>query len=399
MVEAGRLKSSRAPEPGRAAFLNDPTVRAIFYQVLLLVIVGGAGWYLVHNTLTNMQRQGIASGFSFLGREAAFEISEKLIPYSPADTYGRAFVVGMLNTIYVAVTGIVLATILGTVIGIARLSSNWLIRKIALFYVEFLRNIPLLLQLFVWWGFFRQLAPGPRDAWHVLPGTFISNRGLVFPVPLEHGVHPFMALALLVGIAASVFVARWAKRRQAATGRQFPTGWASLALIIGLPVIVFLIGGAPIGMDVPELRGFNFRGGQVVSPELTALVVGLVTYTATYIAEIVRSGIQAVSWGQTEASNALGLNAGRTLRLVVLPQALRVIIPPMTSQYLNITKNSSLAIAIGFPDLVAIANTILNQTGQAVEGILLIMSFYLAVSLLIAAFMNWYNRFVALVER
>jgi general L-amino acid transport system permease protein len=346
-----------------------------------------------------MQRQGIAAGFGFLHREAAFEISEKLIDYSPADTYGRAFLVGLLNTLYVAALGIIFSTILGTIIGIARLSSNWLIRNLALCYVELFRNIPLLLQLFFWWAIFRELAPGPRQAWKLLPGVFMSNRGLVFPVPVGQPVHAWMAAAFVLGIIAALVLARWARRRQMATGRQFPVGWASLGLILGPPLAVFLIGGAPLEMNVPQLRGFNFAGGHAVTPEFTALLVGLVVYTASFIAEIVRGGVQAVNWGQWEAAMALGLPRGRVLRLVVLPQALRVIVPPMTSQYLNITKNSTLAIAIGYPDLVAILNTTINQTGQAVEGIALIMAIYLTISLLISLFMNWYNRAVALVER
>jgi general L-amino acid transport system permease protein len=388
-----------APAPTRAAFVNDPTVRAIFYQAVLVALVIALGWYLVHNTMTNMQRQGIAAGFGFLDREAAFEISEKLIEYSPADTYGRAFVVGLLNTLYVAIIGIFWATILGTVIGILRLSTNWLIRNLALCYVELFRNIPLLLQLFFWWALLREAAPGPRQAWHLMPGVYLSNRGLIFPVPVASQVHLWMGVALALGIVAAVLVAKWAKKRQEATGAQFPVGMVSTLLVLGLPLLAFLAGGAPIAMDVPELKGFNFSGGHSITPEFTALVVGLVVYTASFIAEIVRGGIQAVSWGQTEAALAVGLKRTQTLRLVIMPQALRVIVPPMTSQYLNITKNSSLAIAIGFPDLVAIANTTINQTGQAVEGIAIIMAVYLSVSLLISMFMNWYNRFVALVER
>lgn len=390
---AGVLRPRRPPP------WNDPKVRGIAYQVLFVGAVAALGWFLVHNTLTNLQRQNIASGFGFLEREAAFSIGESLIPYSPADTYFRAFLVGLTNTLYVAALGIVLATILGTVMGLARLSSNWLIRKLAQVYVETFRNIPLLLQLFFWWGLLRGTAPAPREAWQPLPDVFVSNRGVVFPVPAASPAYAWMFLAFAVGLAGSWALWQWARRRQARTGRQFPSGWAGFGLIIGLPLIVFLGFGAPLKLNVPELRGFNFSGGTAVSPEFAALLLGLVIYAGSFIAEIVRAGILAVSWGQSEAALALGLSSGQRMRLVVLPQALRVIVPPMTSQYLGITKNSSLAVAIGYPDLVSIANTTMNQTGQAVEGIAMIMAVYLAISLLISLFMNLYNRAVALVER
>ncbi len=385
--------------PTAPAFWNNPAVRSIAYQTALIGGVIAVGAYLVHNTLVNLDRQGIATGFGFLNREAAFEIGESLIEYSPADTYGRALVVGLLNTLCVAGIGIVLATILGTIIGIARLSTNWLINKLASGYVETIRNIPVLLQLIVWWDILRVSAPGPREAWQPLPDIFISNRGVIFPVPVYTPLYLWMALALALGIVASVVVARWARARQMATGAQFPVLKTNAALVIGLPLVVFVLGGMPLELDKPELRGFNFSGGHVVSPEFVALLVGLTVYTAAFIAEIVRAGIIAVSWGQSEAAMALGLRRGLTLRLVVLPQALRVIVPPMTSQYLNLTKNSSLAVAIGFPDLQSIANTTMNQTGQAIEGIALSMAVYLSISLLISLFMNWYNQFVRLVER
>jgi general L-amino acid transport system permease protein len=385
--------------PTAPAFWNNPAVRAIAYQIVLVGGVVAFGAYLVHNTLVNLDRQGIATGFGFLNREAAFEIGESLIEYSPASTYGRALLVGLLNTLCVAGVGVVLATILGTLIGIARLSSNWLISKLASAYVETIRNIPVLLQLIVWWDILRVSAPGPREAWQPVPDVFVSNRGVIFPTPVYHALYPWMAGALVIGIIASIFVGRWAHARQMATGEQFPTLKVNAALIIGLPLIVFVIGGMPFDLDKPVLRGFNFAGGHFVSPEFVALLVGLTVYTAAFIAEIVRAGIIAVSWGQSEAAMALGLRRGLALRLVVLPQALRVIVPPMTSQYLNLTKNSSLAVAIGFPDLTSISNTTMNQTGQAIEGIALAMAVYLTISLLISLFMNWYNQFVRLVER
>jgi general L-amino acid transport system permease protein len=391
--------TSVIPRRLRPTIWRDARIRGILYQVLFVALVVAAGAFLVHNTLVNLHRQNIASGFGFLDREAAFGIGESLIAYSPADSYARAFLVGLLNTLYVSALGILLATILGTVIGIARLSSNWLIRKLSQVYVETFRNIPLLLQLFFWWALLRESAPAPRQAWQMLPGIFISNRGVAFPVPLADPVQHWMLLALLLGIVGAVAVSRWAKQRQALTGVQFPAGWVGTGLVVGLPFLVFVASGAPLELDWPELKGFNFTGGNVVSPEFAALLVGLTVYTASFIAEIVRAGILAVSWGQSEAASALGLKPGQRMRLIVLPQALRVIVPPMTSEYLSLTKNSSLAVAIGYPDLVSIANTTMNQTGQAIEGITIIMAVYLAVSLSISLFMNLYNRSVALVER
>jgi general L-amino acid transport system permease protein len=385
--------------PTRPPLWHNPTARGIIYQVLFVAVVVAAGIFLVHNTLVNLHRQNIATGFGFLDREAGFGIGEALISYSPADTYGRAFLVGLLNTLYVAALGIVLATVLGTLIGIARLSSNWLVSKLSQAYVETFRNIPLLLQLFFWWAMLRESAPAPRQAWQPVTGVFISNRGVNFPVPEAHPAYLWMLLALAVALLGAIAVKRWARRRQALTGAPFPTVWAGAALIVGLPLLVFLAAGAPLRLDWPELAGFNFGGGHSVSPEFAALLIGLTVYTAAFIAEIVRAGILAVSWGQNEAAQALGLRPVQTMRLIVLPQALRVIIPPMTSQYLNLTKNSSLAVAIGYPDLVSIANTTLNQTGQAVEGIAMIMAVYLVISLTISLLMNFYNRAVALVER
>ena len=388
-----------ASRPDRGPRWSDPQIRSVVWQILFVGIVVALVAFLVHNTLVNLRRQNIASGFGFLDREAAFGIGESLIAYSPADTYARAFLVGLLNTLYVSALGIVLATVLGTVMGIARLSSNWLIRKLAQIYVETFRNIPLLLQLFFWWAMLRVSAPAPRQAWELLPGVLVSNRGFVYPVPTADPVHHWMLLAFVLGIAGAIAVSRWSKRRQALTGAQFPSGWVGVALVVGLPLLVFLAAGMPLELDWPELKGFNFVGGGAVSPEFAALLLGLTVYTGSFIAEIVRAGILAVSWGQSEAASALGLRPGQRMRLIVLPQALRVIVPPMTSEYLSLTKNSSLAVAIGYPDLVSIANTTMNQTGQAVEGIAMIMAVYLAISLVISLFMNLYNRAVALVER
>ncbi len=391
--------SSGGVAPSKAAFFNDPQVRGWFYQAVVLLGVIALGWYLVSNTMDRLSQQSIASGFGFLDKPASFGISESLIAYSPADTYGRAFLVGLLNTFKVGVLGIILATLIGTLIGVARLSSNWLISKLASMYVETLRNVPLLLQLFFWFALVTEILPHPRQALSPMEGVFLSNRGLMFPIPEYHPVHTWMLMALVVAVLGCLALARHAHHLQDRTGRQFPLLWSSLGLLLGLPLLVFLAFGAPLTLDVPALKGFNFRGGLTISPEFTALLAGLTFYTAAFIAEIVRSGILAVPKGQTEASLALGLSRARVLRLVILPQALRVIIPPLTSQYLNLIKNSSLAVAIGYPDLVSIANTTINQTGQAIEGIAMIMATYLTISLAISAFMNWYNKRIAFKER
>nr|WP_211105252.1 MULTISPECIES: amino acid ABC transporter permease [Azospirillum] len=366
---------------------------------MVVGIVIAVGWFLIHNTLDNLSKRSIATGFGFLDREASFGIGESLIDYHPRDSYGRAFLVGVLNTLKVSIIGVVLATVLGTLIGVARLSSNWLIAKLASTYVEIVRNIPPLLQLFFWYALVSESMPPVRQALNPIPGVFLSQRGLFVPVPSADPVWGTMGFALAIAVIGVIFLRRWAKARQERTGQPFPIGTASLGLLIGLPLIAYIAGGAPTALDVPKLQGFNFVGGVVLTPEFFAILVGLVVYTAAFIAEVVRSGILAVNWGQTEAARALGIDSGKTLRLVVLPQALRVIVPPLTSQYLNLTKNSSLALAIGYPDLVSIANTTLNQTGQAIEGVAMIMGTYLVISLGISIFMNWYNKRIALVER
>ena len=379
---------------------NDPVIRGWVFQIIVVGLVAGLAWYLVSNTIENLARQKIASGFDYLGREAGFEIGDTMISYSPASTYARAIWVGILNTLRVAVLGVILSTILGTLLGVGRLSPNWLLSKICEWYVEAFRNVPLLLWLFLFYKLISEAFPGPRQAISALWGSlFLSNRGLYFPVPMADPIHKWMGVALLVGIAGAVVLHRWARKRQEATGQPFPSISAGLGIVIGLPLLVWLAAGAPSAMSWPALKGFNFEGGTVIQPEFTALLVGLVLYTSAFVAEIVRSGILALHKGQSEAAAALGLSRGQSMRLVLLPQALRVIVPPMTSQYLNITKNSSLAIAIGYPDLVASINVTINQTGQAIENILLIMAAYLSVSLSISAFMNWYNKRIALTER
>lgn len=383
----------------KSPFWLDPDKRGLFFQIVVLLGVGLLAYYIVHNTVTNLERQNIASGFGFLGKESSFEIGESLIPYSAADTYGKALLVGAINTLKVSFIGVIVTIIIGTFIGIARLSKNWLVAKLAGGYIEVMQNIPILLQLFFWYAVFYESLPAPRQALQPVDGVFLSNRGLFFPVPESHPVYKYMAIVFLAAVAVTWLLNRWARKRQDETGQRFPVFWVGLILILGMPMAAWLLGGAPTGFSVPRLTGFNFEGGMNLSPEFTALLLGLVLYTAAFVAEIVRAGIQSVSHGQVEAAMSIGLRPGQVLRLVILPQALRVIIPPLTSQMLNLTKNSSLAVAIGFPDFVSVANTTINQSGQAIEGVALIMACYLTFSLLTSLFMNWYNKRVALVER
>ena len=394
-VQAARV----APKKRLELKWSDPRFRAIVWQVVIIGIVAAIIWYFVSNTNRNLEARRIATGFGFLGVTAGIPIGEHMISYNPAtDSFGRALVIGILNTLKVAIVGIILATFLGTLIGVARLSTNWLISRVSAVYVEVIRDVPLLLQLLFWYTVLQAL-PAPRQAWQPIPGLFFSNRGMKFPT-IEWVPEMWWVVAtFLVGLIGVILWAGVADKRQAATGQRPATWPVALGLLIGVPGVVWLAIGAPFTPDVPALRGFNFQGGLSVSPEYGALLFGLVIYTAAYIAEIVRSGILSVPSGQWEAAGALGMRSGPTLRKIVLPQALRVIIPPMTSQYLNLTKNSSLAVAIGFQDLVSIANTTLNQTGQAIEGIAIIMAVYLAISLSISLFMNWYNARIALVER
>ena len=385
--------------PEKIPFLRDPAKLAILYQLLTLTGVGLLSYYLVSNTLANLERQSISTGFGFFHREAAFEIGETFIRYSAADSYGRALTVGFLNTLSVAFIGIVLTVLLGTVLGIARLSSNWLVAKLSAWYIEFFQDIPILLQLFFWYAFFYEILPAPRQALNPIAGVFLCKRGLVFGVPHWHEAFLYGCIAFLVALALVFFLRKWAAKRQEATGKSFPVGRSGAALLVGLPLLAWWLGGAPTAMNVPELTGFNFKGGVSISPEFTALLLGLVLYTAAFVAEVVRAGIQSVGKGQREAAMSIGLKPAHVLNLVILPQALRVIVPPLTSQMLNLTKNSSLAVAIGYPDFVSVAGTTINQTGQAIEGVALIMIVYLAFSLSTSAFMNWYNKKIAIVER
>ncbi len=387
------------PPAGDVAFWYDPRKRSILYQLGVFVMVGLLGYYLVSNTIANLERQAIATGFGFLEKEASFEIGESVISYSAADNYLRALLVGVLNTLLVSFIGIVLTVILGTFIGILRLSTNWLVAKLAAVYIEVFQDIPVLLQLFFWYALFYEVLPSPRQALSPFKGVFMSNRGFVMAIPESAPAHIYMAIAFLAGCLVVFFMRRWARKRQAKTGRSFPVFRTSLGVLIVLPLLAWLAGGAPTAMSVPHLKGFNFQGGVNISPEFSALLLGLVLYTAAFVAEVVRAGIQSVSKGQREAAMSIGLKPTQVLNLVILPQALRVIIPPLTSQMLNLTKNSSLAVAIGYPDFVSVAGTAINQTGQALEGVAMIMIVYLCFSLSTSAFMNWYNKKVALVER
>jgi general L-amino acid transport system permease protein len=395
-----RLANARsAPKRGMKISWADPVFRAVVWQVVIIGIVAAVIWYLVSNTERNLLQRHIATGLAFLGNTAGIPIAETLIPYDPAvNTWGRAVVEGILNTLKVAVVGIVLSTLLGTLIGVGRLSKNWLVAKVTAVYVETLRDIPVLLQLLFWYGLLQAL-PAPRAAFHLPGDIFLSNRGLKVPELVWQGAHSWALVAFLIGLAGTLLWNSSANRKRDETGQK-PAVWpTAVGLLIGLPVLVWAALGAPLQIDAPALKGFNFQGGGTITPEYFALLLGLTLYTASYIAEIVRSGIQAVPKGQWEAAGALGLRPGSVLKMVVLPQALRVIIPPMTSQFLNLTKNSSLAVAIGYQDIVSISGTMLNQTGQAIEGVGIIMVVFLSFSLSISLFMNWYNARIALVER
>ncbi|WP_439528622.1 amino acid ABC transporter permease [Pannonibacter sp.] len=402
------IRDNDGAEPeARVSLVNDPRARGIFFQVLLLAMIVFAGWTIVNNTISNLQRQNIASGFGFLDRNAGFGTSQSLIAYTEASTYGDAIVVGFLNTLLVAVIGIILATLLGFVIGVARLSKNWVIGKLAYWYVEILRNVPLLLQIFFWYFAVLRAVPDKRSKWSLFDTFHLNVAGLWMPEPIYAPGAGIVGFALIGAIVASLGIGRWSRKRQEATGQQFPVFLTAIGLIIGLPVIAFLATGMPITLEHPVFvetgpllrQGFTLGTGMTLIPEFLALTLALTIYTSAFIAEIVRAGIQAVSHGQTEAASALGLRASPTLRLVIVPQAMRVIIPPLTSQYLNLTKNSSLAVAVGFPDLVSMGGTVLNQTGQAIEVIAIWMLVYLSLSLITSAFMNWYNQKMALVER
>ncbi len=390
-----------AAYPAKVVFYNDPKVRSIVYQLALCAAVAFLVYGAASNAIENLARAHIASGFGFWDQTAGFDISQTLIEYSSrGSTYGRAFWVGLLNTLLVAGIGIVFATIIGFVVGIARLSRNWLVAKVATGYVEIIRNLPLLLQLLFWYNAVLKALPDIRDSVVLGGGLFLNNRGLFLPEPVFKAGFGVVLIALLAGIVGAVGFYIWARKRQERTGQQAPVLWVGLALVAGLPLVAFMLAGRPLGFEFPQAGRFNITGGVEILPEFAALLFGLSIYTAAFIAEVVRAGILAVSRGQTEAAYSLGLTPGPTLRLVVVPQAMRVIIPPLTSQYLNLTKNSTLAVAIGYPDLVQVfTGTVLNQTGQAVEVVAITMLVYLCISLGTSLLMNIYNSRMTLAER
>lgn len=393
------MSHRRSAVKGSLSF-SHPAVRAWLFQIIAIVAVVLIAVYLIHNTITNLNNRGITSGFAFLDRSAGFGIVQHLIDYQEGDTYGRVFVVGLLNTLLVSALCIVFASILGFFIGLARLSENWLLRKLSTVYIETFRNIPPLLQIFFWYFAVLRNLPGPRQAVDAFELFFLSNRGLSIPSPQPgEGLYAFIgAIAIALALTAGVF--RFNRTHQIKTGHLRRTWPTAVVLIVSLPLVAHWLFGAALHWDIPHLRGFNFQGGMVLIPELAALTLALSIYTSAFIAEIIRAGIQAVPYGQHEAARSLGLPHTVTLRQVIIPQALRVIIPPLTSQYLNIVKNSSLAAAIGYPDMVSLfAGTVLNQTGQAIETIAITMSVYLIISLVISLLMNLYNRRIALVER
>lgn len=388
------------PSNSHVPLWRRPALRALIIQALLLAGVVALIAMMVTNALNNLEARGITTGFAFLNERAGFSIPQSLIDYSGDSSYGQTFIVGLLNTLLVSVMGIVAATLIGFSVGIARLSPNWLLARLATVYVEIFRNIPLLVQILFWYFAVLQALPSPRESLSLMEAVFLNVRGLVVPAPVPEAGFGLTLSALAVAVVASIALGFYARRLQERTGRALPVYWIATALIIGLPLLAFVITGAPLSWEMPELKGFNFRGGITVIPELMALWLALSIYTASFIAEIVRSGIQSVPSGQVEASRAIGLSANITLRKVVIPQAMRVIVPQLTSQYLNLIKNSSLATAIGYPDLVAVfAGTSLNQTGQAIEIIAITMAVYLTISLVVSGLMNLYNARTLIKER
>ena len=386
--------------PGRRDWSwRSRALRGLLYQTAAVALLALLLWFLAGNTVENMRVRGIQSGFGFLSQPAGFDIGESVFAFDSSHSYGQAFLVGLTNTVRVAAVGILFTTLLGTLIGIGRLSRNFLVSRICGAYVELFRNVPVLLQLLMWYFTLTGLLPSVANAWRPIEGVFLSQSGLQFPIPVWGAGQLYAAIGFFLGCAAAWLYRRRAIRHFENTGKARPLFWPVTAMVVLSPFLGWAIGGAPTAMDVPEMGPFNVSGGGALTPEYLALLIGLTLYTSAFVAEIVRGGVLAVPSGQTEAAGALGLTRARTMRLVLLPQALRVIIPPLTSQYLNITKNSSLAVAVGYPDLVSISTTTLNQTGRAVECIAIIMAVYLTLSLLTAALMNWYNSKATIKER
>ena len=374
--------------------------RAVVIQILVIAAVFGSFGWLISNLVTNFAALNKNFGFDFLLQPAGYDINQYLIEYTNRSSHLRAAIVGLLNTFLVAIFGIVLATIMGVVLGIIRLSNNWLARNLTYWYIEFTRNVPILLHILLWHGIIINTLPHPKRALAFGDVSFLTNRGFYVPKPIAEAGIEVVYLAIVAAITFAVFFTRYARKVQSETGKQLPVFWTNLGVLFAVPVVVYLLAGSPLSFDIPALKGFNFKGGMHLLPEFVALTFALAIYTAAFIAENVRAGILAIHKGQREAAEALGLRPGKVMRLVILPQARRVIIPPLTSQYLNLTKNSSLAIAIGYMDLVATLGGItLNQTGREIETMMLVMGMYLVISLTISAGMNWYNNAVKLVDR
>lgn len=393
------MTARAAPPKTRDWSLRSRAVRALIYQVVALGLIGLGVWFLAHNTMENMRVRGIQSGFDFLTGPAGFDIGELLIPYESVDPYWKAFLVGVLNTLRVAIVGIVLTTLLGTLIGVGRFSNNAIVRGLCYGYVELFRNIPVLLQLLVWYLVLTEMLPNPDEPLSLAGLVYLSKGGLAYPVPVWGLGQGLAMIGLLAGAVLAWLWARKARALFEATGKARPVLLPAIGLLIGGALAGWLIGGAPTAWNIPKLGDVAVEGGSALTPEFISVLLGLTFYTAAFVAEVVRAGIASVPRGQSEASGALGLSRGQQMRLVVLPQALRVIIPPMTNQYLNLTKNSSLAVAIGYPDVVSISNTAINQTGRAVECIAIIMLVYLTTSLTTSGLMNWYNQRAAIKER
>ena len=390
--------STPSSPPKKKWSWRSQAFRGLVYQIIAVVVVVTTVLYLAHNTTTNMKLRGIQSGFDFLSSPAGFDIGESLFAFDSGENYWHAYLIGFTNTLRVAILGIILTTILGTLIGVGRFSRNALVRGLCVVYVEFFRNIPVLLQLLMWYLMFTEILPASSEPWEIGP-FFLSKGGLNFPIPEWANGHMWAAWGLLAGVGAAVFYRKKAQLAFEATGQLKSMFWAPVGIALAGAFIGWLVGGAPTGMNVPMKGEFAIENGGALTPEFLSVLLGLTVYTAAFVAEVVRGGIQSVSAGQAEAASALGLNRGQTMRLVMLPQALRVIIPPLTNQYLNLTKNSSLAVAIGYPDVVSIANTAINQTGRAVECIAVIMLVYLSTSLFTSFMMNWYNTRSAIKER
>ncbi len=392
--------SPRRETRSLSEWVNDERVRSVFYQVLVAVAVIFVAHYLFTNTTENLKARGMSSGFDFLGSTAGFSIAWSVLPYNPDYNYLHVYLVGIANTLMVSLVAIVCMTLLGFLVGVMRLSKNWLIAQIAAWYVEILRNTPLLLQILFWFLAVFSLLPRPRDSMNLIDLFFLNNRGFYMPAPVPGDGFDLTLIAIVVAIVATYALAVWARKRHFATGQRFPAFWTGLGILFGLPLLVFLVTGAPLSFDYPSLQGFNFVGGATVPPAFCALLLALVIYHSAYLAESVRAGILSVSHGQTEAAYSLGLRPGMTLRLVIVPQAMRAVVPPMISNWMNVVKNSSLAIAIGYPDLVAVfMQTSLNQSGHAIEIVAMVMLFYMSVSLSISLALNYYNKLVQLKER